>query len=144
MEVYYVGLMIPVIIPPIFVMMTIQLPKKKVFKCLLLMKDVDIGLLKTIHSSSSNRRGRGHRYVENSHDSSRNLVVYPSSDSVRYGYMSQETSHYFSQNWGTRVDVEGRCGYRSQTSHSSHHNPSDRGRLLTLTVSYRCVEGDIH
>ena len=93
--------------------------------------------LETSHSSSSNHGGRGHRYFDTSHSSSCNIGGYDSSDVVRDGSRSQETSHCSSQNWRTIVDVEGRGGYRSQTSHSSYNKPGVRGILLTLTVSSR-------
>ena len=58
--------------------------------------------------------------------------------------MSQETSHFSSLNRGTRVNVEGRGGYRSLTSHYYSHNSGDRGGFLTSPVSYLSVEGKFH
>ena len=50
---------------------------------------------------------------------------------VMMGEVYIVTSNYYSINGGTRVDVEGRCGYRYQTSHSYSHNPGNHGRFST-------------
>ena len=100
---------------------------------------------------------RGHRSLGISKYSSINRGVYHSSDNIRCESRSQETSHSFYKNIGvynfgvdgrgetrsqdtiqfshpnrgTRVDVDGRCGYMSQTRKFSYHNPCGRGILLS-------------
>ena len=94
----------------------------------------------TSHSSSSNFGGRVHRSFENRHSSSRNLGGYVR----RGGSRSQENSQYSYLNLITNFYVEGRGGYRSQTSHHSFHNQGDGGRLLTLPVSSFHVEEKVY
>ena len=53
--------------------------------------------------------------------------------------MSQDTRYSYSGNSVTIFNVKRRGIYRSQTIHSSSHNPGDSGILLTSRVSYRCV-----
>ena len=65
-------------------------------------------------------------------------------DYGRRGLRSQETSHYSFQNSGEKFDGDGRGGYRSQTSHSSSHNPGDRIILLCLSVASRHFHKKIH
>ena len=43
-----------------------------------------------------------------------------------------------------RVDVDGRGGYRYYTSHSSSHNGGVHGRLLSLSVSSFPVDNTVH
>ena len=49
----------------------------------------------------------------------------------RGGYTSQDTSHSYSCNWVTRVDVEGRFGYRSPTS---HYDPPNQYELVDCSL----------
>ena len=46
---------------------------------------------------------------------------------------SQETNHSSSRKNLTRVDFEGRVGYRSPVRHYSYHNQGEHGRLLTFS-----------
>ena len=48
-------------------------------------------------------------------------------------YISQETSHYFCLNWGTRVYFEGRGVYRSTISHYFSHNQGEHVKLLDFS-----------
>ena len=73
-------------------------------------RDCGRSFFDTVHSLSCNTRG----YV------------------VRGGSRSQENSQYYSSNRETRVDIEGRGGYRSKTNQYYSHNQGDRGRLLNL------------
>ena len=82
-----------------------------------------------IHSNLSNCGDRGHRSSMTSHYASRNSGGYVD----RGGYRSQETIHSYSRNQGTMVDVEGRGGYMSQTSHYSSPNLGERGIWLTFS-----------
>ena len=91
-------------------------------------------------ATANNCGGRGHRYFETSHYSSYNFGLYHSSDVGIVGSRSFESIHFSSCNQGTRIDVEMRCGYKSQTSHSYYHNQGGCGRLLTSPVSYYRVE----
>ena len=47
-------------------------------------------------------------------------------------------------NRGARVDVDGRGGYRSHTSHSYSQNPGGHGILLSLLVSSCPYEDSVH
>ena len=67
-----------------------------------------------------------------------------SGENVRCEYRSQEIIQYSPRNRGEIVDVDKRCGYRYHTSHSSYHNPYDRGSLLCLYVSYIHVNESVH
>ena len=87
---------------------------------------------------------RVNRSLRTSHSSSCNNRGYSISDVGRSGSMSQYTSHCSSLNHGTGVDIEGRGGYRSHTSHYYPHNPIDRGILLTSPVSSHCVDQNVH
>ena len=58
--------------------------------------------------------------------------------------MSQETIHYSYRNHVTRVDVEGRGGYRYETIHYSSHNQGERGRLFNSPVSFCSAEEGIN
>ena len=107
--------------------------------------------LEAIHYYSRNHGGHGNISLDTSHYSSSNCKEYHSSDVGICGYRSHENSHYSSLNCGKIIDVEGRGIYRSQISHSSSHNPGDRGRLLTSPFSshhvdekvYKIEKGDI-
>ena len=74
----------------------------------------------TIHYSSRNHRG----YFDKSL------------------YMSQE-SQYSSRNQETRVDDEGRGGYRSHTNHYLSHNQGESGRLLYFQEILLEVMGEL-
>ena len=71
-------------------------------------------------------------------------MVYWSDDGGRGVFMSQNTSHSSSCNHGSRVDVYGRGGYRSHTSHSSYHKPGDFVKLLCLSVASFHVHKTVH
>ena len=100
--------------------------------------------LDTSHSYYRDRGGRGHRYFETSHFSSINYKGYHVSDVGRGGSRLLETRHYPSRNRATIFYVEGRGGYRYQTSHSSSNNPGDCGRLLNSPVCSCRVEEKVH
>ena len=106
--------------------------------------------LETTHSSSTNRgvrESRGHMFQETSHYTSikcrshgrRSILTSHSSTRNYGGYVdrsgsrSKDTSHYYSSNQETRVDVEGRGGYRSHTNHYFSHKQDESGRLLTFS-----------
>ena len=57
--------------------------------------------------------------------------------------MSQNTSHSSSFNRVNRVDVEGRGGYRSPTSHYYPPNQGERGRLFTFSGDTVGVDGRV-
>ena len=80
----------------------------------------------TSHSSSSNCGGRGRRSIMTSHSASRNFWGY----FYRVESRSQDTGHSYYRNRGTRVDVEGRGGYRYPTSHYSLPNQGECGIFL--------------
>ena len=95
--------------------------------------------LETRHYYSSNSGGRGCRSSLTKKASSKNCGWYVD----RGGYRSQDTSHYYSHNWGTRVDVQGRGGYRYHTIPYYSHNQGERGRLLTFKEILLVVMGDL-
>ena len=76
---------------------------------------------------------------------SQNTIHYPSSerrlyccdywsgDDGKHIFRSQETNHSYFQNSLEIVDGDGRGAYRSQTSHSTSHNP---GELVILSGLY--------
>ena len=71
-----------------------------------------------------------------SHSASNNCVVYVDMG----GYRSQETSHFYYCNRVTRVNDEGRGGYRSPNSRYYPPNQGERVRLLDFSVD--TVGGD--
>ena len=73
----------------------------------------------------------------------RNCGVHHFGDDGRGGYRYQDTSHSYSCNHGAGVDVDRRGGYRSQTNHSSSHNPGGHGRLLSLPASSCTVDDNV-
>ena len=81
----------------------------------------------------------GFRSQETSHYSYQNRGVYrhgyQSGYDGRCGYMSQDAIHSPYRNFGAIVDVDGRGGYRSQTSHSSFRNPGGHGIFLGVSFS---------
>ena len=107
---------------------------------------------------------RGHRSLDTIHSSSRNCVLYQIVYDGRGGYRykdtiqylsrnhgvcnvdvdgrgvarSKETSRCFSCNHGSRVDVYGRGGYMSHTSHSSSRNPGCYGIFFSSSF-YSCT-----
>ena len=115
-----------------------KLPKKKVLKCLWVMKYVDIVLLRpaTIPEVIVEIVDIGILIPDN-------LPLIMSEDIIVVMlvdmYRAQETIHYSSSNRGTIFDVEGRGGYISHTIHSSSNNPGNRGRFFTSTLSSRRV-----
>ena len=90
-----------------------------------------------IHSYFRNIGGQVQRFLETSHYSSRKCGGNNSSYFGREGSRAQDTSRYSSHNYGTRVDIEGKGGYISQTIHYYLHKPGDCGILLTSLV-YSC------
>ena len=90
-------------------------------------------------------------YVQNTHVRYKRLlpacyivcvlgVQYYSVNIISVNRLLPTTIQYYSPNWITRVDVEGRCGYRSPTTHYSSLNQCWFGRLLTFSGD--SVDGD--
>ena len=107
-------------------------------------------MYQTIHSSSHNPGGCSRllglsvasRSVEKViHGDDRGDISF---DDGRRGFRSQETSYYYFQNRRESVDVEGRCGDRSQTTPSPYHNTYGHGRLLGLSIDYCPVQKIVH
>ena len=90
-------------------------------------------------TSFDHGNGRQNRSCDNG-DSRGDIRV----DDRRRGYIYKDTSHFYSKNMGETFGGDGRVGYRSQTSHSSFHNPGDYGRLLNIPGSYLHVDDIIH
>ena len=82
----------------------------------------------TSHSNSSNNRGHGRRSSITSHSAYHNYGVYVDMG----GYRSQETIHSYSRNWGTIVDVEARCVYKSLNSH--YHPPLTKVNVVDCWI----------
>ena len=64
-------------------------------------------------------------------------------DDGRIVSSTKDTIHFSYHNMGETVGGDGRGGYRSQTSHSSSHNPCDHFRLLCIPGSYIHVDDSI-
>ena len=65
-------------------------------------------------------------------------------DYGRRAYRSKETSHIYSHNIGENVGGYCRGIYRSQTIHSSSHNPYEHGRLLRINGASIHVDDSLH
>ena len=96
-----------------------------------------------VYHSSDDGRG-GSRSHETSHSSYSNNGIYHFGVDDIGGNRSQENSHFPVKNHGERVDVEGRGGYRSQTSHFFLRFSGRHGRFSCLSVSSCPVDENIH
>ena len=65
-------------------------------------------------------------------------------DGIRRGSRSKKTSQFSSYNTVETLGGNERGGYRSQTSHSSSHNPGDFSILLHITGSYFHIDDIIN
>ena len=83
----------------------------------------------TRNSTSSNFEGRGRKSIFTIQFSFHNNRGYV--DII--GSRSQDPRKPSFHNRVTRVDVEGKGGYRSQTRHYYSHNQGEHGRLLTFS-----------